>query len=59
MRHAAELLCMPPHKFRRHSKIHRGFILFTKIGNRRYYHTDSVMEYKKTGDGRRIKNGKK
>lgn len=55
MRHAAELLCMSPHKFRRHPKIQKGFILSAKIGNRKYYHTDSVLKYKRTGDGRKIK----
>jgi hypothetical protein len=54
LRQAAELLGMTPDRFRRNKRIARGFILSTVVARRRFYHFDSVWNFKKTGDGRKI-----
>jgi len=49
---AAEILKITKQAFSKHPKIKRGLIYSTKIGNRKYYHEESVRLFKKNKNGK-------
>jgi hypothetical protein len=51
---AAALLGITKQAFSKHPKIKRGFIYFTQIGDRKFYHKKSVELFKEKGNGKFI-----
>ncbi len=49
---AAQILGVTKQAFSKNPRIKRGFIYFTKIGDRKFYSKTSVRQYAETGDGR-------